>query len=407
MTKAVSASGVAEPDVIPKSPIAKTKLFFQLYWKRGAPGQRPTAPWALNFAYGMWLLAFAFKLIGSSWDMSWHFMWLRDDLAPPHLINTVGTGIVVVLVAIHSYTGLGCDRRSLRLMQAGTVVFLIAGPLDVLNHRVNGLDLTAWSPSHLLLYIGTGIMLAGAIDGWLKTSPPGRMRSLVLTGLWFFFLENTFFPNGQQEYGILELRSWERGEPYAEPTLLEFAAEQIGRPVDREAVVHFAMPIEDWVYPVWGIGVMALILAMARHTVRKPWTGTTVAVAYVAYRALIWPLLLGAGFPTSTVPFYLIFVGLAVDLAFRIGRGHRMLTAGVGGLLVTAFGYAALWLQSQVRPLLLGEDAITESAPPIEYLTVPFVLVGVALLWALASPIARRLNAPHKKPSDLIPDTVV
>ena len=39
------------------------------------------------------------------------------------------------------------------------------------------------------------------------------------------------FPNGQQEYGILELRSWDRGTPYAEPTLLEFAAEQMGRPV--------------------------------------------------------------------------------------------------------------------------------------------------------------------------------
>src|SRR5215217_4101786 len=246
-------------DVIPRSPIGKTRLFFTRHWHRGAPGQ-PTPDWVLHFAYGMWLIAFTFKLIGSSWDMSWHFKWLRDDLAPPHLINTVGTGIVLVLVAIHSYTGLGCDRRSLRLMQIGTAVFLIAAPLDVINHRVNGLDLTAWSPSHMMLYIGTAIMLAGVIDGWLKFSTPGPIRTRILIGLWAFFLENAYFSNGQQEYGILGVRAWERGHPEAEPSLLAFAAQQLGRPVDLQAVLHFTLPIPDWVYPMWGIGVMALLL---------------------------------------------------------------------------------------------------------------------------------------------------
>lgn len=400
----------AEPEAVPRNPVAKTKLFFRLYWKRGAPGQ-PTKPWALNFAYGMWLVAFAFKLIGSSWDMSWHFQWLRDDLAPPHLINTVGTGIILVLVAIHSYTGLGCDRRSLRLMQAGTVVFLVAAPLDVINHRVNGLDLTAWSPSHLMLYLGTAIMLAGVLDGWLKFAEPGRFRSWMLVGLWAFFLENTFFPNGQQEYGVLGLRAWERGQPEAEPTLLDFAAQQLGRPVDRAAVLHFTLPIPEWVYPMWGIGVMALVLAMARRTtgkaVGKLPTATTVAVLYLGYRSLIWPLLVAGGFPASTIPFYLLFVGIAVDVAFRIGREHRALTAAAGALLVTGFGYGAFWVQAQLRPWLLG-DAHTESAPPIQYWTVPVVLVAVGVLWWAAGPVARWWN--RRKPgtiAETVPGSVV
>ncbi|MFF5985629.1 hypothetical protein [Prauserella flavalba] len=378
MTNAAALPDQRESGV-PRSPIAKTVLFFQRHWQRGAPGT-PTPEWVVRFSYGMWLTAFAFKVIGASWDMSWHFKWLRDDLAPPHLINTVGTVIVCVLVVIHTYTGLACDRRSLRLMQAGLVMFLIAAPLDVINHRVSGLDLTAWSATHGLLYLGTGVMLAGVIAGWLRVSPPGRTRAVVLTALWAFFLENTFFPNGQQEYGILELRSWERGEPYAEPTLLQFAAEDIGRSVDREAVIHFALPIEDWVYPLWGIGVMALILAAARHTVGRAWTATTVAGAYVAYRAISWPLLLAGDFPTSTVPFYLVFVGLAVDLASRAARARF----AVGALLVTGFGYGALWLQSQLRPWLLG-DALTESAPPSAYWTAPIVLVGVATIWFAAA----------------------
>src|SRR3954471_9042306 len=329
-------------DVIPRSPVGKTKLFFTRHWHRGAPGQ-PTPDWVLRFCYGMWLAAFAFKLVGSSWDMSWHFRWLRDDLAPPHLINTVGTVIIVVLVAIHSYTGLGADKTSLRLMQIGLLTFLIAAPLDVINHRVNGLDLTAWSPSHMMLYLGTGIMQAGVLLGWLRFAPPGRFRTGVLLALWAFFLENTFFPNGQQEYGILGLRAWERGAPEAEPSLLSFAANQIGHPVDWTAILHFTMPIPEWVYPLWGIGVMALILVLARRTLGFRWAASSVALAYVAYRSVMWPLLLGLGFPVSTVPFYLLAVGLAVDLAFAMATG--VLRAGAGALLVTAFGYGAFWLQ--------------------------------------------------------------
>ncbi len=380
MTKAVE--DVARP-AVPRGPVGKTRLFFATHWHRGAPGQ-PAPAWVLRFCYGMWLTAFAFKLVGSSWDMSWHFKWLRDDLAPPHLINTVGTVIIVVLVAIHSYTGLGCDRRSLRLMQAGLIVFLVAAPLDVINHRVNGLDLTAWSPSHMMLYLGTGIMQAGVLLGWLRLSPPGRFRTGVLLALWAFFLENTFFPNGQQEYGILGLRAWERGTPEAEPTLLSFAANQIGHPVDRAAVLHFTMPIPEWVYPLWGIGVSALILVLARKTVGRRWAGLTVAGAYVAYRSLMWALLLALGFPVSTVPFYLLAVGLAVDLAFLLPR-----PAAAGAVLVTVLGYGAFWVQSQLRPWLLGESQ-TESAPPVAYWTALVAVVAVFALWAGAGPAKER-----------------
>ena len=394
--------------MIPRSPIAKTKLFFQLYWKRGAPGQ-PTPAWVMRYCYRTWLVALAFKLVGSSWDMSWHFKWLRDDLAPPHLINSVGTVMICVLVAIHSFTGMGVDRRALRLMQGGTIMFLIAAPLDVINHSLNGLDITAWSATHGLLYLGTAIMTLGAIDGWLKGTEPGRLRAVVTAGLWVFFLEDTFFANGQQEYGILSLRAWDRGAPTGEPSLLQFAADDIGRPVDREAIEHFSLPIDDWVYPVWGIGVMALVLAAARHTIARRWAATTVAGAYVLYRSVIWPLLMWSDFPTSTVPFYLIAVGLAVDLAFRVAREHRMFCAGAGALLITAFGFGALWLQAQFAPWFLGEDAITESAPPIANWTVPIVLVGVAVLWAAATPLARNLaeRGHRKRASEILPDAVV
>ena len=189
----------------------------------GRPG-RPTDQTELRWIYTAWLGAFLLKMLGSSWDVSWHFRWLRDDLAPPHLLNSAGTAVVIGLVVFHSYTGYGVDRRALRLMQWGIGMFLIAVPIDIVNHRINGLDITSWSPSHGLLYLGTAVMLAGAIRGWWLYAAPGRTRNLVSLGLWLFFVENVLFPNQHQEYGVLSLAAYRAGHTTAEPSLLDFAA---------------------------------------------------------------------------------------------------------------------------------------------------------------------------------------
>lgn len=362
-------------------PVAQFKAFFKLHWARGAAGS-PTPDWVWRFAYRAWLLALLFKLLGSSWDESWHFKFLRDDLAPPHLINTVGTGMAVVLVAIHTFTGMAATRRSLRLVQSGLAVFLVAAPLDVINHRVNGLDLTAWSPSHGLLYLGTALMIAGLVDGWISGGPADRFKPWVLGALWVFFLENALFPNGQQEYGVLTMRAClpggvlDRDACFAEPSLLQFAADDLGRSVDYAAVEHFALPIPDWVYPVWGVGVAALVLALAGRTLAHRWAATAVAGAYVGYRALIWPALVGIDFPPSAVPFYLVFVGLAVDLVRRAAL-PRLAGAVAGAGATTVLGYAALYAQSELV-----------AAPPSAWWSAPLTFIAVAALWAAGGPVA-------------------
>ncbi|MBC6446755.1 hypothetical protein [Actinokineospora xionganensis] len=365
-----------------KGPVGQFKDFFRLHWTRGDAGTE-TPEWVWHFAYRTWLIALLFKVLGSSWDESWHFKFQRDDLAAPHLINSVGTGIAVVLVAIHTFTGMAVTKRAQRLLQVGLAVFLIAAPLDVINHRVNGLDLTAWSASHALLYLGTALMIAALIDAWVSTGPRGRSRPWILGGLWFFFLENMLFANGQQEYGVLELRSCMPNGVlnidtcYAERSLLEFAAEQIGRPVDYVAIKQFALPIPDWVYPMWGIGMAALVLAVAAKTIGLRWAATGVAAAYVAYRAVIWPMLVVADFPPSTVPFYLVFVGLAIDLVRRMNLSHAM-EAVVGAGAVTVLGHTALFAQE-----------VTIAAPPIAWWSAPITFVLLAGCWWLGRPVAQ------------------
>ncbi|MEU5696027.1 hypothetical protein [Actinosynnema sp. NPDC020468] len=355
--------------------------FRDRYWERGEPG-RETPPALAAGLYRLWLVGLALKLLGSSWDVAWHFKWLRDELAPPHMINTVGTVLVVGLTIFHTFTGYGVDKLSLRLMQYGTGVFLVALPIDLINHRINGLDITSWSGSHALLYLGTAIMLAGAIRGWLKYHPMDRWRVPGLVALWFFFFENAWFPNQHQEYGVLEIASWDRGDPYAEPSLLRFAADQIGRPVDRASIVQFSLPIADWVYPVWGLVAAALVLVLARRTIGTPWAATAVAAGYVAYRCLIWPLLAGIDFPISAVPVFLVLIGLAVDAA-HLGRLPAPLSAVLGAAAVTGLGYAGIWAQQQL-----------DAAPPVNYTSAAATFLLLAAFWTALVLTRRRRPAP-------------
>nr|WP_221474275.1 hypothetical protein [Planomonospora venezuelensis] len=337
------------------------------YWTRG-PAGRETPAELFRVLYLGWLVAFSFKVLGASWDVSWHFKWLRDDLAPPHLLNSVGTVVVVALTIIHVYTGYGVDRTAQRLIQWGTATFLIAVPLDLINHRVNGLDITSWSPSHMLLYIGTFFMICGVIRGWFIGAPPGRTRTLVLGGLFVFMFENVWFPAQHQEYGVFGIRAWDAGKPEAEPILLQFAADQMGRAIDREMVVNFSLPVPDHVYPLYAAAAAMIVLVFARAMIGRAFAATAVVGAYVAYRALIWPLLAVADFPRSAVPAFLVAGALAIDLAFLLR--NPVLRALVGSLLTTIVVDQALRLQ----------NGWLASPPLVSLMTMA---IGGALLTAL------------------------
>jgi hypothetical protein len=259
-------------------------------------------------------------------------------------------------------------------MQVGMGVFLVAIPLDLINHRINGLDITTWSATHGLLYLGTAVMMTGVIRGWALYGPPGRARWLTLGALWVFFLENVMFVAGQQEYGVVAVMAWDAGRPEAEPSLMQFAADQIGRPVDRVAVVHFALPVPAWVYLAWIVAAAMLVLVLARWMIGWRWAATAVTATYLAYRSVMWVLLVGTGFPRSAVPFLLLGGALAVDLMMSRPRFSARLSwvarPLVGAMLVAAAICGAAWLQDV---LLI--------APPLDYRSVAGAAGGLAAVW--------------------------
>ncbi|HEV7728410.1 MAG TPA: hypothetical protein VGO74_15910 [Modestobacter sp.] len=342
-----------------RAPVALARWLWQTYMTPGRPG-RVTTQVELRWIYTAWLGAFALKMLGSSWDVSWHFRWLRDDLAPPHLLNSAGTAAVVALVVFHSYSGYGVDRRALRLMQWGIGTFLVAIPLDLVNHRVNGLDITSWSPSHALLYLGTAIMLAGALRGWWLYAAPGRTRDLVSLGLWLFFVENVLFPNQHQEYGVLSLAGYRAGQTTAEPSLLDFAASQ------GQSPEQFMLPVPSWVHPAWLVCAGVLTLVVARRAIGLRWTATLLAGAYLGYRAVAWVLLTSTGFPPSVLPVMLLAGAVGVDLAVT-----RRVPGWLAAVPVTAAVVLAAVVQDAVAVL-----------PPWQWTVTPLVALGLVLLWS-------------------------
>jgi hypothetical protein len=252
-------------------------------------------------------------------------------------------------------------------MQYGIGTFLVAVPVDIVNHRINGLDITSWSPSHALLYLGTAIMLAGVLRGWELYAEPGRVRTLVSLGLWLFFVENTLFPNQHQEYGVLGVRAYEAGRPTAEPQLLDFAAAQGASP--RE----FGLPVPDWVHPVWLVCAGLLALVIARRVVGMRWTATAVAGAYLAYRAVAWLGLVAMDFPPSVLPLVLLVGAVLVDVAVLL-----RVPGWVAGPVVAGLVYAAAGLQDRLGLL-----------PPWDWSSGVPAAVGLGVLWAGVDLLAR------------------
>jgi hypothetical protein len=210
-------------------------------------------------------------------------------------------------------------------------------------------------------------MLAGAIRGWWLYAAPGRIRDVVSLGLWLLFVENALFPNQHQEYGVLSVRAFTEGRTTAEPQLLDFAASQGASPLE------FALPVPSWVHPAWLICAGLLSLLLARKIVGLRWTATTVAAAYLAYRAVTGVALVAIGFPPSVLPAVLLVGAVLVDVAVT----HRV-PGWVAGPLTAAAVY--------------GVGVVLESLellPPWNWWSALPVAVGFGLLWTAVDVLSR------------------
>jgi hypothetical protein len=76
-------------------------------------------------------------------------------------------------------------RRGVHVAAWGIALVLLAAPIDELWHRLFGLDITIWSPPHLLGLLGSAVNTLGTLVAAIETYAPGsraRRVAVLLSG---------------------------------------------------------------------------------------------------------------------------------------------------------------------------------------------------------------------------------
>lgn len=324
-------------------------------WVGGRLSSGEDSQLTIRLIFGLWIVGLLIKHAGSGWDVAWHFRYVFNALEPPHWVNASGSALVLALLVFQTMTGKAVERTGFLVIQIAFMVFLLSTPLDVLNHYLFGLDVSVWSPTHVLGFAATAVVTAGVLYSWLRLAEPGVWRLAIGLACWAFLLDDVVFQLGQQEYGVIALDAYARGQTTASPELLALA----GR--SPEQFVRGGMP--PWIYPVWMILTCTLVMVAARRVQGWRWTATAATILYLAFRAG-GVLLLGAGqFPTSFIPVMMLGGAFAIDLAESRRWGPLPTAAAV------TVGYYAI-------AELVGRSTLM---PEFSLVTAPIVLVA---LWA-------------------------
>ncbi len=124
----------------------------------------PFPPWATALGVAG-ALAGAF---GAYWDVAWHVDRGRETFwSPPHLVIYGGMlSVSAALLTAVALAGEGAARvalrhRGLRFTLVAAALTLASAPFDEAWHALFGLDVSIWSPPHLVLLFGSAFSMLG------------------------------------------------------------------------------------------------------------------------------------------------------------------------------------------------------------------------------------------------------
>jgi hypothetical protein len=276
---------------------------------------------------------------GFYWDVAWHIDLGRDAqlFTPPHLMILTGlmgigvSGLLAIGLATFERADAGWRLGPLRipysvipigLLSTGAV---IGFPLDDLWHRTYGVDVTMWSPTHLMMIGGASLTPVAAIL-MLAEGGRGGVRPVFARGMAFRLASAALvgMSTFQLEYD-LGVPQW---QPLYQPVLMMLAA--------------------------------ATVLVAARVALGR-WAALFTSISFVITRGL-WALIIGPGLGHTTprLPLY-IGVALAIEgAAFAARRmplfGQALVMGGAAGTLGLAseWAFSQVWSRHPWQPELLG-----------------------------------------------------
>jgi hypothetical protein len=321
-------------------------------------------------AIGLSLWSLSVALVGFTWDVAWHADLGRDQalFTPPHvmiLVGLAGIGLsaltsIILASADGARVGLRIGRLRLPwsslpmgLMGAGA---LVGFPLDDYWHSVYGIDVTMWSPTHLLMIGGASLT---PIAAWLMLAEAG--------------------PAAAKMRGARML-----SEALAAATLIGLSTFQL----------EFDLGIPQWqalYHPVlialaMGVGLVAAREALGAGGALRATAG------FLVMRGLI-ALLVGPVFGLSLERFPLYLAGaLLVEGTYLLGaRLAPALRMAVAGALLGTVGMAAEWGWTQLWSPQPWQPRLLASW----WVVIGMALVGACLGTALGRAVAHTRQVLH------------
>ena len=393
MTALLAASGQSLSAQWPlvAGPLAVAALVAAALFRRGAPGPRPERwarqaariPNALEQLTGIpgWaaavvatgLFAPVLSVVGFYTDVSWHVDFGRDKVlfTPPHTMIVAGLALIPISAALGvvfaTITGARVGFRwgfwrvpwsTLPLAAFGTAAF-VGFPLDSLWHASYGVDVTLWSPTHLLM-VGAGGLSTISLWLTLREAGVGPRDSRWATATYWVLAGATLvrLSTFQDEFDL--------GVPQFQ---------QLFHPV----IISLAA----------GVGLVAARIVLGRGG------AIVMVIGFLVLRAAI-ALLTGPALG-YTVPRFPLYLGSAVAVegaAAAFGterRGRFAVAAGVG---MATIGLAVEWWWSHVW----GRQPWSASLLPEALALAAVAAVAAAILGAAAGSVAAgeraRLSGP-------------
>jgi len=351
------------------------------------------------YRVAIWTLLVA-KIVagwGVQWDIQWHLLIGRDTFwIPPHVMTYAGvTAAVLISFGVLAFdtgrrlvTGREPAGSTRVLGLTGTLGFhlaawaialtVLAAPIDDLWHRLFGLDVTLWSPPHLLGLFGAAANTFACFFIAHEAYPRARWRRdivcLIAAATFYGTLATALQPSGRFAYLYGGL--WFYTYPILAALLLPLGLVTPGRLIGRRwaplAILGLMIVVGLVGATIARVGFDTLkpVSVIQEEIVKDP--NSPIAVAHaIARKNGVTPGVPPGGF----VGLLLSFVPVA--LLVVIDPRHRPVAA----TLVYALGVFAMWLARVGRT-----PAFQPQMPSWETTTLALVItLGTALLGAVAA----------------------
>jgi hypothetical protein len=329
------------------------------------------------------------KWVGASWDVASHFRTTQDTANPAHLVNLAGNFLLAGALFAQWRGHRPEERNALMACITGLCCVGLAVPLDIAWHKVHGLDLTTWSPTHMFLFYGTAFACAGLVAlllahvgwSWKSAAPRPRLGAaawLLLTLLLARTLAPLLFPASFNEFAVVAAENLRTGQSIysVDATLVDFAAK------------FHDLPYADLphaLYPTYTLAMSAAFFVAVRRMSRTPGLALGAATVYVLGRLIPDLVMQQVGFPVSAVPYHVLGVAFAVELAWLAPVG-RLVRSAIAGALGTGLAYA-FW----------SWPSVAVHRVPLDWAAAPLALAGSVLAAGLAATLPARpfLAAGH------------